>query len=134
MQTATATDSNFNNPGNIQNAQVIFDTASQRSYISEKLRHLLNLPKLRTENIVINVFGNSKSSVKKVDVVPVQFNCGDKTIMIECISTPFLCLDIENQNLKLSVSIYFHLKNLTLADSSPDGKKKIEILIGADNY
>ena len=134
LKTATAAVSNYNNPGNIQNAQVIFDCASQRSYISEKLRQSLKLPKIRTENIVINVFANSKSSVRKVDIVPVQFNCGDKTIVIECISTPFLCLDIENQNLNVAVANYPHLQNLTLADSSPDGKKNIEILVGADYY
>ena len=49
-----------------------------------------------------NTFGNLKSTVKNVDIVPVQFYFGDKTIMIDCICTPFLCSDNENQNLKSS--------------------------------
>lgn len=54
--------------------------------------------------------------------------------MIESISTPFLCSDIENQNLKINAENYLHLKNLILTDCSPDGKKSIDILIGAVEY
>ena len=38
--------------------------------------------------------------IKNVDIAPLQFNSGEKAIMIECSSTSFLCLDIENQYLK----------------------------------
>lgn len=51
--------------------------------------------------------------------------------MIESISTPFLCLDNENRNLKINAENYLHLKNLILTDCSPDGKKSIDILISA---
>ena len=132
LQTATATVSNFNSSGNLINVQVIFGSGSQHSYMSDKLR--LKLPKIRSENIAGNTFGYSKSTVENVDIVPVQFNCGERTIMIECTSTPFLCSDIENKNLKIVAKNYTHLKNLTLADCSPDGKKRTYILIGAYNY
>lgn len=54
--------------------------------------------------------------------------------MIESISTPFLCSDIENQNLKINAENYLHLKNLILADCFPDRENNIYILIGAENY
>ena len=54
--------------------------------------------------------------------------------MIESISTPFLCSDNENRNLKINAENYLHLKNLILTDCSPDGKKSIDILIGAVEY
>ena len=72
--------------------------------------------------------------IKNLDIVPLQFNSGEKAIMIECSSTPFLCLDIENQNLKNVAENYPHLKNLILSGCSSDGKKRIDNLIGADNY
>ena len=77
------------------------------------LRQSLKLPKVCSENIMKNTFGNLKSTVKNVDIVPVQFNFGDKTIMIDCIGTPFLCSDIENQNLKIVAENFPNLKNLT---------------------
>ena len=60
-----------------------------------------------------NTFGNLKSTVKNVDIAPVQFYFGDKTIMIDCICTPFLCSDNENQNLKIVAENFPNLKNLT---------------------
>ena len=108
LQTTAAAVSNFNSPGNSINVQVIFNSVNQRSYISWKLRQSLKLLKFRSEKIVVNTFGNSKSTVKNVDIVPVQFNYGEKTIMIECISTPFLSSDIENQNLKIVPENYPH--------------------------
>ena len=61
-----------------------------------KLRQSLKLPNIHFENIVVTTFGNSKAMVKNIDIVPVQFNCGEKT-MIECISTPFLCLVLRSK-------------------------------------
>ena len=49
-------------------------------------------------------------------------------------STPFLCLDIENQNFKNVAENYPHLKNLTLSGCSSDGKKRIDNLVGINNY
>ena len=37
------------------NIQVIFDSVSQRSYINDELRKSLKLPKIRSENIVVNI-------------------------------------------------------------------------------
>ena len=39
-------------------ARAIFDFGSERSYILEGARQLLNLPSVAKENVVVNVFGN----------------------------------------------------------------------------
>ena len=39
-----------------------------------------------------------------------------------------------SQNVHSVASQYEHLQNLTLADSSPDGNKRIDILVGVDYY
>ena len=59
LQTATAAVSNFNFPGSLINVQVT---------------------KNRPKNIVVNTFDNSKSTVKSVDIIPVQFSCGEKLL------------------------------------------------------
>ena len=51
---------------------------------------------------------------------------------IEAICTPSICSDIFSQNVLSIASQYEHLQNLTLADSSPDGDKRNNILVGVD--
>ena len=51
---------------------------------------------------------------------------------IEAICTPSICSDILSQNVLSIASQYEHLQNLTLADSSPDGDKRNNILVGVD--
>ena len=46
--------------------------------------------------------------------------------------TPSICSDIFSQNVLSIASQYEHLQNLTLADSSPDGDKRNNILVGVD--
>ena len=116
------------------NAIVLFDSGSQRTYISNELKNLLNLPVLRKESIVIQTFGNKNSCVKSVDIVPLKLFGNSKTVIIEAISTPFICSDILNQNVKSVSSHYKHLQNLQLADNSGDQNKHVSILIGMDYY
>ena len=113
--------------------KIIFDSGSQRSYITDDLRKRLKLPVIRKEKIVIKTFGNVDSKLYNADIVPVQFIVGQKVIVIECLCSPFICSDVTNQSVHFVSKNYPHLNGLFLADTSPDGNKKIEVLIGADN-
>ena len=64
LQTASVSVSGFDNKRKVNNVQLLFDSGSQRSYISEDLRKKLNLPTLRKENIAINTFGNKESKIQ----------------------------------------------------------------------
>ena len=110
---------------------IIFDSGSLRSYITDDLHKRLKLPVIW---LVIKTFGNVDSKFYDADIVPVQFIIGQKVIVIECLCSPFICSDLTNQSTNFVSKNYPHLKNLFLADASPDGNKKIEVLIGADNY
>ena len=46
-------------------AKMILDTESQRSYMSQKVLHHLNLKAVRTEEISINSFGEKLTELKK---------------------------------------------------------------------
>ena len=89
---------------------------------------------IRKEKIVIKTFGNIDSKLYNADIVPVQFIVGQKVIFIECLFSPFICSDLTNQSTHFVSKNYPHLNGLFLADTSPNGNNKIEVLIGADNY
>ena len=101
-----------------KNILLSLDSGSQRSYISQKLRNELNLPRLRRECLFIKTFGNSNSKCKNVDIVPLNVITSNKTITIEAICTPDICDPLTNQYVKAVSTNYNHLKNLNLADSS----------------
>ena len=124
LQTASVSVSGFENKIKIDNVQLLFDSGSQRSYISEDLRKKLNFPTLQTKNIVINTFGNKENKIESIDVVPEKFILKNRVIQIECLCTSYICAVILNQNVQQVSSAYLHLKNLTLADSSSASKKK----------
>ena len=72
------------------------------------------------ERIFLKIFGKVEPTIKTVDIV-----------QLKNIFTPFICLDILSQNVH---SQHENLQNLTLVDSSPDGNKRIDILVGVDYY
>ena len=58
------------------NAHVIFDSCSQRSYITSQAREKLNLPTIGKETLLIKTFGDNSASVKECDVVQLCQNIG----------------------------------------------------------
>ena len=134
LQTATVSVCENKTPEKTHNVQLLFDSGSQRSFISEKLRNKLKLPLLRTEKLLFNTFGTSQPKTEIVDIVPLKFILPHRTIEIECISTSFICNDVLNQNTQVVSSHYPHLKNLVLADSMKSDRKEVNILIGAEHY
>ena len=80
---------------------VLFDTGSQRTYISNDLKNYLNLPVLRKEQILIKVFGTEDTRVKTVDIVPLKITSPFKTIVIEAICMPTICSNLLKQDLKI---------------------------------
>ena len=130
LQTAYTKVSNFSTQKEAKLC-MLFDTESQRSYISDELRNYLKLSVLRKERIT---FGKVEPTIKTVDIVQLKVVNPSKSVLIETICTPFICSDILSQNVYSVASQYEHLQNLTLADSSPDGNKRIDILVRVDYY
>ena len=112
----------------------LFDTESQRPYTSDELRNYLKLSVLRKERIFIKTFGKVEPTIKIEDIVQLKVLGPSKSVVIEAIRTPFIRSDILGQNVRSVALQYEYLQNLTLADSSPDGNKRIDILVGVDYY
>ena len=117
-----------------EDVQIIFDSESQRTHVSDSLRKRLKLQTIRTEHIIINTSGNNKIRAQDTDIALMKLCTESKIFFIEAICSPIICTDLASQNQNFASKEYEHLKNLHLADKSGDGNKTVEILIGLDYY
>ena len=119
-------------------ARIVFDSCSQRSYISNRLSYTLNLETVESENLLIKTFGDEPPKVLACNRV--KFAVTDtegNEIVMDAYSVPTICSPISNQSIKVALEEYPHLHGLKFADnpSMPtDGDVEVEILIGADYY
>ena len=51
---------------------MLFDTGSQRSYITDELRNYLKLSVLRKKHIFIKTFGTVEPTIKTLDIVQLK--------------------------------------------------------------
>ena len=93
LQTAKATANDLND----LNIRIMFDSGSQRTYVNEHLKEILNLKTLRTEKLILKTFGNEKPSAKLFDVVKIKLNGMKKDFVIEAIIVTQTCSPITNQ-------------------------------------
>ena len=117
-----------------EDVQIIFDSGSQGTYVSDSLRKRLKLQIIRTERIIINTFGNDEIRTQDTDIVLMKLCTDSKIFFVETICSPIICTDLASQNHNFASKEYEHLKNLNLADKSEDGNKTVEILIGLNYY
>ena len=136
LQTARATVYNPNDPSKFSQARLIFDTGSQRSYITSVMKESLNLPILRRDTLKINAFGSRDDNMTSCNVV--QFHLGTERgqkLNLSAYVVPLICSTISNQNTRFAQQSYEHLSGLKLADSANDGEEfDLDILIGSDCY
>ena len=66
------------NGENSYHVRVLFDSCSQRSYISTRLRSKLGVPSFGNETVLIKTFGNNEASLKKCDIVRFALECQDQ--------------------------------------------------------
>ena len=79
LQTARA---NARSPhgGNSCNVRILFDSCSQKSYISARLRSKLSLPPIGSDTVLRQTFGNNEPSLKQCSIVHFELEDNVKTI------------------------------------------------------
>ena len=102
MQKARADISPVDDRGTEICSRILFDSGSQRSYISEKVRIRLQLQSIRTEKVIIRAFGEEDDSkVQRLDIV--QFKVRNKSYsrftLVEAMCVPTICSPLANQNI-----------------------------------
>ena len=122
--------------GSFYDARILFDSGSQRSYVSEELRKRLKLKSVRKERIVLKVFGQSEHRAQSLDIVQLFVKGeSDETFCIEALVVPLICSPLSNQNISFAAREFPSLRSLKLADSKASFlSSKVDILVGLDFY
>ena len=130
LQTATATALNEDGSKSTT-VRILFDTGSQRSYITDNLKTRLGLKPTKTETLQLNTFGEKGYRKQRCDVAAVRLKTNARELLeISALSYPVICSPLPG---KVNVKEYSHLHGLRLADSSIENQP-IDVLIGSDYY
>ncbi len=108
--------------------KILFDSGSQRSYVSDNLKSRLNLKSKKTETLHLNTFGEKGHRKQKLALC-LQSGNGNR-VRISALNFPVICSPLTT---KIEVDNYPHLQGLQLADSF-DTDDHVDVLIGSDHY
>ena len=135
LQTATAEVVRPDNDSSPLNVRLVFDSCSQRSYVTQTVKEKLQLPVVGRDSLLIKTFGESDARLRTCEIVQVDIKtlC-DATVYTQVYVVPVICGSLTQQSTKLTQSSYEHLRNLPLAERAAGGVLAVSILIGADYY
>ena len=115
--------------------RLLFDSGSQMSYVSPRVRDLLKLETVQTKEMSIKTFGGERRN-KVLDLVNICVKTKDPNfnIYIQAFVSD-ICHPLTNQNIEQAKFSQQFLKDLDLADENlPNIPLDVDILIGADYY
>ena len=126
----------LDNPTKVKEVRIIFDTGSQKSYITDTVKKYLSLVPVCTETMVIKTFGIKSQNQQVCKVVKAGVNLRDgKSLEMSFLSVTLICEPIANQPIALAIENCNEFASLELADSSlGDDNLEVDILIGSDQY
>ena len=102
LQTAKAKVSTPNNVSNSCTVRLLFDSCSQKSYISTRLTNQFCVPTINTDNVLIKPFGKEDATLKRCDVVQFVVKCTDSlNVFINAYEVDVICGPIANQTIRI---------------------------------
>ena len=112
---------------------ILFDSGSQRNYVSEKLARKLNLEATTKETVNLNTFGSTKYNKLTLNSVIVNVVVeNNETIPVTALTHNVICTPVSP---RINVENFPHLYGPSLADCFEDhSSKSIDLLIGLDSY
>ena len=135
LQTATAEVLRPDNDSCFRSIRLVFDSCSQRSYITENLKTELGLPVIGRDSLLIKTFGQSDTRLRSCEIVQVGIKTAcEATVYIQAYVVPVICAPLTQQPIELAQCSYEHLRGLPLADKAGARDLAVNILIGADYY
>lgn len=136
LQTARATIHHLSEPHNSIRVRIILDGGSQKSYLSERARHLLKLEPTGEQAFSIATFGSSKGTMKVCPIVNVGLCLrGYPSVSISLYVMPTICESLVGQPISTCINQHPHLSGLELADFSDSAlNMPVDMLIGSDYY
>ena len=114
--------------------RVLFDSGSQKSFVTSEAVCMLGLNVVRKENLGIRAFGGNETGYAMRDVV--SFNVspvnGGESINDECFVVPEITT-IVNEHVEFVKHEYPHLRRLYFSDVAKNKEElKVDILVGAN--
>ena len=111
----------------------MFDSGSQRTFISERVMKILKLISERKENVLLNTFANSLSKDSlanrvKLNILP-RVDSEKKSFDISALCSPLICLPLKKQHLNYVQNLPEFVE-LNFADTGDTGNE-IDLLIGS---
>ena len=138
LQTAIGEVSSVNQLHTGLTMRILFDSGSQRSYMTEHARNKPNLSAVKTEELLIKTFGQENEQLKECDVVEFcvkGLGVNSSTVQMTAHVVPLICSPLKDQSAQLAQQSYGHLVDLELANCpSVDCGSEVDILIGNDIY
>ena len=113
--------------------RIMFDSGSQRSYITTELANMLNSTPKKVEWLQIQGFGKQGATVRgRVFDVKVESLNKNNPIYLDIIEVPTIA-KFQNVHVEIVKDKYKHLKDLQFSDVTDKGTLEVHMLIGADN-
>jgi len=132
LQTARALASDGKGSRSV-NKRILFDTGSQRSYITESLAKRLDLKPLKKERLQLNTFGEPGFRGKSCDLVQINLQKlnGKDSLQLQALRLPTIYSSLPSI---VNQEQYPSLLKLDLADPPSKEPHGIDLLIGSDYY
>ena len=118
--------------------RVLFDSGSQRSYLTNQLKMRLGLKPLKKEVVNLNVFGSEGFKRQACDLVTVRLHTKvQEDVELTALAFHTICSPLPRA---VNIHQYPSLRELELADSLPPSgmarnhNSEIDVLIGSDFY
>ena len=130
LQTASAVARNEDGSKTTR-VKILFDSGSQRSYVSDNLKSRLGLKSTKTKTLHLNTFGERNFRKQRCEVVSLWLdNLNEEADKISALSFSTIGSPLPS---RIDVNRYPHLHELKLADYS-NSLDSINILFGSDYY
>ena len=136
LQTARARSYNPQVPERCIELRMLLDGGSQRSYMTERARRILNLDLEDEQQLSIAAFGSTRGAPQVCPIVKVGILLkGYPSMTMSLFIVSMICDPLISQPIDVCIEQNPHLTGLELADWAEQGSRlEVDILIGADYY
>ena len=108
LQTAVGLVKGFNHSDPEISIRIIFDSGSQRSYISKSSRKKLGLPALKYGKLLIKTFGQENEQLRTSEVVELFVRGLDRNheVPVTAYTIPLICTFLQDQGIEVAQQMY----------------------------
>ena len=136
LQTARAVIFNPMKPKQTLKVRFLFDSGSQRSYMTDRVMKLLQLKSSGEQTLAIAAFGATQGQAKVCPIVSIGVCLrGYPNMALSLHVVPTICEPLLYQPVTPSIGSHDQLMSLELADSADvNSRLPVDVLIGCDHY